>query len=95
MIPGDREIIPQAVHDLYDLRALGNGADRSPLNCIARVYKKHIVILRFELLLIEGKSVIADIVLKSYVHIIGVEDHGGHFVGIAGRIRGFLGRFPA
>lgn len=63
MISGDREIISQLVHHPDDLRTLGNGSERGPLNGVPGIYEKNMVILCFKLFLIEGESVIADPVL--------------------------------
>ena len=79
------QVIAKAVHHPDDLSALGDGPDGGPLYGVSGVDQQNVVIDRFEFLLIQGQPVVADVVFKGHVRIVGVQDHRGDLLHISWR----------
>ena len=77
MIAGHRRRIPEAVHQVNHVFALGQRADRVALYRVARVYERNIAAVFEHLLLICRKARKRNtvLVLHGTVHIVGVKNH--------------------
>ena len=84
MIPRHGQVIPQMIHHPDDLSAFGDNADGAPLYGISCINEQDMVIHSLQLLLIQGKAIIADIVLKPHMHVIGMQDHSSNLLRVSG-----------
>ena len=75
MVPRHCQVVADAVHHFDDFNALGNGPDRRALYGVSRVDKQHMIVLRLQLLFIQGQPIVADILLEGHVHVVGMQDH--------------------
>ena len=84
MVARHSEVVAEAVHHFDDLGALGDGPDGRALDGVASIDQQHVVIDLLELFLIQCQAVVADVVLKRHMHVVGVQDHRGDLIGIPG-----------
>ena len=75
MVAEGSEVIAELVHDIDQIFALGQRADDVALHGVAAVDERDVVVRRLHLLLIRGKTGVADVVIDGAVHVVGVQDH--------------------
>ena len=75
MVAEGSEVIAELVHDIDQIFALGQRADDVALHGVTAVDERDVVVRRLHLLLIRGKTGVADVVIDGAVHVVGVQDH--------------------
>ena len=76
MISGYGYVIPELVHDVHQKCAVAQSTDGASLNGVSGIHQRDAVraVLGFHFRLIGGKTRIADGIVNSAVHVIGVQN---------------------
>ena len=85
MVARHGEVVAEAVHHFDDLGAFRDSPDGRTLDGVAGIDQQNVVIDLLELFLIQCQAVVADVVLKRHMHVVGVQDHRGDLIGIIGQ----------
>ena len=75
MVSGNCKIIPDLIHDVDQITAFRQRADRRSLNRISGIRQNHIRSLRLHLFLVESKTCVTDVVIHTTVDIVRVQNN--------------------